>query len=152
MLRRGLYPLLLVLAMAMMGTAFLASTASPAQAGDLVVNVSGLVTTTPETFPFPVTAIVGAHVEGSATALSGFGSDNAIKGNPLDEHGYCRFPLTGSLSGSVATLSGVINFSNNPAFLGVPVTIVADAATGSIEFDFGTVVLIGTGQVVIAHQ
>jgi hypothetical protein len=149
MLRSNRYPLILILAVALMGITFLGPTAGPAQAADLVVNVSGQVTSTPGAFPFLVTLTVGAHAKGSATALSGFVFDNAI-GNPLDEHDYCLAPVTGSLSGSVVTLTGVTTFSNNPTLFGVPVRLVADAATGSIEYDFGPFVFTGTGQVVIA--
>jgi hypothetical protein len=36
--------------------------------------------------------------------------------------------------------------------IGTPVTVIADASTGSITFDFGGFILTGTGSITIRHQ
>jgi opacity protein-like surface antigen len=148
MLRSNRYPLILILAVALMGITFLGPTASPAQAADLVVNVTGEVVLF-GTFDFQL----GATARGAADALTGRGFDAPIEGAGGEGglgHDYCHFPLTGSLSGSVVTLTGTVTSSNNPADLGAAVTIIADASTGAITYDFDGVVLTGTGKVTIA--
>lgn len=99
-----------------------------------------------------LTLHVGAEASGSAAALTGRGFDTPFRGNPFGPPpGYCRFPLSGSLSGSVVTLSGAVTFSNDPTLVTTTVTITADASTGVITFDFGTLTLTGTGSVIVAH-
>ena len=100
------------------------------------------------------TVQVKAEASGTASSLGGFGTDSPINGLPKGQgpKGYCRFPLTGSLSGSKVTLSGVVSFSNVPSNIGTPVTIKGDASNGSIIFNFGGTILTGTGSVVIASQ
>ncbi len=122
--------------------------ASPVQASHkTVVAISGEVA-----LDGILTVQVGAHASGPANDLSGQGFDNPGKPPLGVPPGYCRFPLNGSLVGDVVTLDGVVTFSNDPANIGVPVAIIADASTGDITFFFDGVVLTGTGSVVIAHQ
>lgn len=126
---------------------FLGPAANPVLASDItVVTITGRVTN-----PNPAigTARVHATASGTTGSLSGMGSDNGIPGNPK---GTCTFPLTGTLTGSVVTLSGVVTFSNNPSFIGTNVTLTANASTGSITFNFGGFIFTGTGSVVIAAQ
>ncbi len=118
----------------------LGPTATPVLASDMtVVTISGRVA--------GGTLQVGAHASGTAGSLSGLGFDSPIPGTPK---GYCRIALTGSLAGSVATLSGPVIFSTVPSFVGTPVTFIGDASTGSITFNFGGSIFTGTGSVVIA--
>lgn len=119
---------------------------SPPGSPKTVVTISGDVT-----LAAGFTVHVGAAASGSAVALTGQGFDTPFRGNLTGTPGYCRFPLTGSLSGSVVTLSGAVTFSSDPTFVGVPVTITADGSTGGITFDFGPFTLTGTGSVVVAH-
>ena len=114
----------------------------PAQASnDTVVTISGTVSND------GITLHVEAQAMGpSAGSLTGQGSDSTARANAAK---YCRFPLTGSVSGNVITLSGSVVFSPDPTNLGTPVAITADASTGSITFNFGGFILTGTGSVVI---
>lgn len=90
---------------------------------------------------------IGAQASGTASSLDGLGFDSPIPGHPK---GYCRIPLTGSLSGNEIILSGKVAFSNDPSNLGTPVTFKANASNGSITFVFGAFTFTGTGSVVIA--
>ncbi len=92
---------------------------------------------------------VVAQVRGPASSLSGQGSDTPRTPPAGSNPGFCQFPLTGSVSGSLVTLSGTVTISSNPSFIGAPVTINADAGTGSIIFNFAGFVFTGTGRVVI---
>ncbi len=141
----------LVAVLAMAG--LLGRTPGSVEASNTVVSISGAVTLTGVP-GFTPTLQMGAHASGPAGSLTGQGFDSPFRGNPTatTPPGYCRFPLTGSLVGSVVTLTGTVSFSNDPTNLGVPVTIIADASTGAITFDFGSFVLTGTGSVVIAHS
>jgi hypothetical protein len=135
------------------GMSFL-SLAAPGQAETVVI--SGRVTLpagvlTPEAIP----AEVHALVSGLPAALTGDGFDSgtgasALGPAPKGGAALCRFPLAGARTGNVITVSGTVVFSPNPAFIGTPVTITANAATESIIFVFGPLTLTGTGQVVIA--
>lgn len=129
----------------------LALAATPVMAShETVVAISGEVVAVDGS---GFTVQIGAQASGPANALSGQGFDNPGKpGAPPTPVGYCRFPLSGSLVGSVVTLSGTVTFSTNPALVGAPVTIIADSSSGAITFDFAGFVLTGTGSVVIAHQ
>ncbi len=118
----------------------LGPTTNPALASDMtVVTISGRVA--------GGTLQVGAHASGPASSLSGLGFDSPIPGTPK---GYCRIALTGSLSGSMVTLSGPVIFSTDPTNNGITVTFTANASTGSIIFNFGGAIFTGTGSVVIA--
>jgi hypothetical protein len=120
----------------------LGPTTNPVWASDItVVTISGRVA--------GGTLQVGAHASGPASSLSGLGFDSPIPGTPK---GYCRIALTGSLAGSVVTLSGPVIFSTVPSLVGIPVRFTADASTGSILFNFGGTLFQGAGSVVIAAQ
>ena len=92
-----------------------------------------------------------ANASGTPSALSGQGVDSTFHGNPGGPPpGTCLFrSLTGSVSGSVVTLAGVVDASTDNTLVGVPVMIVANASTGAITFTFSTAVLTGTGVVLI---
>ncbi len=100
-----------------------------------------------------LTVHLGAAASGPAGALTGAGFDapaigsgvSSAPGNP----GFCDFPLTGSLSAGVVTLSGTVKVSSEPSLIGTPVAITADASTGSITFVFDGLTLTGTGSVSI---
>jgi hypothetical protein len=72
-------------------------------------------------------------------------------------HGY--YPMTGSIDGNVVTVAGVVADGNNPDYLGSPVEIEADIASGVMTLTFGpltggpfaggTVVVHGVGRVSI---
>jgi len=129
----------LVLSLAL-GVSFVALGATTAQASPRTgVSIAGQVSNA----SLGLTLSVQAQANGTAASLSGQGMDNSVSGGK----GYCRVPLTGSLSAGWVTLSGNITFSNDPANLGVPVTYLANSATGEIIFDFGGFVFTGTGQV-----
>ncbi len=105
---------------------------------------------------------VDAEASGTGTPVlfAGSGTDSPVNGPPKISKGYCRFPLSGSLSGSVVTLSGVVTFSNVRSVVGTPIMFRANASTGSITFIFGpslgtggeTFTFTGTGSVVIASK
>ncbi len=126
--------------------------AAPGQAE--TIGISGKVTLPAGAlFPGspPITVELGARVSGSPAALTGHGFDSGEEGLPLGPPpGLCRFPLAGARTGNVIIVSGTVVFAVNPAFIGTPVTITANAATESIIFLFGPLTLTGTGQVVIA--
>ncbi len=118
---------------------------SPPGSPMTVVTISGAVT-------IPgFTTQVRAQAAGTAAALTGLGSDSPGKPPGVVPPGYCRFPLTGSVASGVVTLRGTVTFSNDPSLVGTTVTITADASTGGITFVFGTLTLMGTGSVVVAH-
>ncbi len=128
------------------GLAFLALGASSALASQTTATVSGTVTLAPG-LSLQVTAAASGT---SASSLSGQGIDSTFHGNPGGPPpGTCGFPLTGSVSGGVVTLSGAVTRSTNPSLVGIPVTVIGDASTGAITFLFDGFTLTGTGTVVI---
>ncbi len=128
-------------------------TMNSARASDMtVVSIKGMVSGPGGTL------IVGATVSGTPDSLSGVGFDNGAgpgSATPGSPKGYCRFPLTGSLTGGVVTLNGTVAFSNFkgvPSFVGTPVSFTAvpsTGPTGSITFNFGGFIFTGTGSVVV---
>jgi hypothetical protein len=77
-------------------------------------------------------AQVKAVVQGEdASSLAGevrqFGAGGA--------HGY--WPATGSITGNLVTLSGVVADSNIPSFIGSPVELEANSSTGAITVALG---------------
>ncbi len=107
------------------------------------VNIAGQVSIAGSTLTLQ------ANARGTSASLTGSGVDTTFHGG-VPPPGTCEFPLTGSISGSVVTLSGAVSKSTDPTLVGASVLIVADAATGSITFTFGGVfVLTGTGTVQI---
>ncbi len=136
-----------VLAVAFLAMSFLGPTGIPVQAASPTnVHVSGAVT-----LPSGFTLQLTANASGTPSSLSGQGVDSTFHGNPGGPPpGTCIFNnLTGSVSGSVVTLTGSVTSSTNNALVGTSVKIIADASTGSIVFDFGAFVLTGTGIVLI---
>ena len=96
------------------------------------------------------TVSVRAHASGTLSSLSGGGTDSPPPAaSPPGNPGVCQFPLTGSISGTIVTLSGTVTQSSVPSFIGTSVSITANAATGAITFVFGGDSLTGTGTVVI---
>jgi len=122
-------------------TSALALTASVAARPVVTVSIAGMVES-----PDGVLRLnVQAWARGTLASLAGKGMDTPIGIGP----GECTVPLTGSAVGSVVTLSGAITQATDPSNLGVTVTFIADASTGSITFNFGGFVLEGTGLVVL---
>ena len=79
----------------------------------------------------PVTLWLNFDVYGSdVSALAGdgkaFGSSGA----------HIEWSLTGSMDGDVVTLTGVATDANNPALIGIPGSMVANAATGEVTFSW----------------
>jgi hypothetical protein len=72
----------------------------------------------------------------------------------MDVYGRMRAwrPLTGALAGNQLTLSGTVAFSSDPTLVGIHATVTASISTGAITFNFGGIVLTGTGSVVVAHR
>jgi len=111
------------------------------------VTLSGVVTGPLGSFT------VRAEASGITSFLSGDGSDSPPPGpSPPGNPSACHFTLTGSISGTTATLSGAFDQSSNPALVGLTIVITADASTGFITF---TVVAFGltdtgTGTVTIS--
>ncbi len=108
------------------------------------VTLSGVVTGPAGTFT------IRAEASGSTSSLSGDGTDSpppGASGNP----GVCHFTLTGSISGTVVTLSGAFDQSSIPSLIGLPIVITADASTGSLIFSVagGAIIETGTGTVTI---
>lgn len=141
--------------MILVTVAFLGVTATPAHATHkTVVSVSGKVTNT----DLGLTLQIGATASGPGRSLSGQGFDAPTPGTPVvpgTPAGYCRIDLpTGSVSGDVVSLSGSVEFSNDPAAnpVGTPVSYTANADTGEIIFDFAGFIFTGTGELLIAHQ
>lgn len=118
--------------------------ATSAMAGPpTTVNIDGQVSIAGSTLT------LSANAAGTSASLTGRGVDSTFHGAGPPA-GTCVFPLTGSISGSVVTLSGAVRQSSDPTLVGASVLIVADAGTGSITFTFaGVFVLTGTGTVVI---
>jgi hypothetical protein len=54
--------------------------------------------------------------------------------------------------GTTLTLTGTVALSTDPSLVGTVATITADTSTGAITFNFGGIILTGTGSVVVAHQ
>lgn len=129
------------LAIGLVATAIFTTVATSATASSGTgVSIAGKVSNA----SLGLTLSVQAQAHGAtAASLSGQGMDNSVAGGK----GYCTIPLTGSVTGNVATLSGTVSFSNDPANLGVPVTFTADASTGAITFDFGGFIFTGNGSV-----
>lgn len=96
------------------------------------------------------TVSVRAHASGTASSLSGGGTDSpppapSPPGNPA----VCQFPLTGSISANVVTLSGTVTQSSVRAEIGTPVTFMANASTGAITWTFDGFIFTGPGTVEI---
>ena len=111
-----------------------------------IVNISGQVSID------GVTVTVRAHASGTPSALSGAGTDtpdslSKFAGNPL----VCHWPVTGSVSAGVVTLAGIATQSSVRAEIGTPITLTADASTGSITWTFDGLTLTGTGTVDIRN-
>jgi hypothetical protein len=112
--------------------------------GSTTVTISGQVSIG------TLTVTVRAHASGTASSLSGGGTDSpppaaVPPGNP----GVCQFPLSGSTDGTTVTLSGTVTQSSVHSLIGTPVSITADTS-GSITFVFDGLTLTGTGTVVIS--
>ena len=105
------------------------------------VHISGVVTLAPG-FSLQLTA----NASGTPSSLSGQGLDSTFHGH-IPPPGTCEFPLTGSVTGNVVTLTGTVTQASDKTLIGTAVSIVADASTGAITFHFGGFVLTGTGQV-----
>ncbi len=112
-------------------------------AGGTTVTISGQVV-----LPGAFTVTLRAHASGTASSLSGGGTDSPPPNIPPGNPGVCQFPLTGSTDGTTVTLSGTVTQSSTPSAIGTPVTITADTS-GAITFNFGGAILTGTGTVVI---
>jgi hypothetical protein len=67
----------------------------------------------------------------SASLLTGEGRHTGSGGV------IANWSATGSISGDIVTLSGVVTSINNPDYAGSPGAVVANAATGAITFYFG---------------
>ncbi len=95
------------------------------------------------------TVTVRAHASGTASSLSGGGTDSPPPAaSPPGNPGVCQFPLAGSLTSSTSVdLTGTVTQSSGP-FVGTTVEIMADTS-GAIMFNFGGTILAGTGTVVI---
>ena len=106
------------------------------------VHISGEVTLAPG-FSLQLTA----NASGTPSSLSGQGVDSTFHQGPVSPPGTCEFPLTGSVTGNVVTLTGTVTQASDKTLIGTPVSIVADASTGAITFHFGGFVLTGTGNV-----
>jgi hypothetical protein len=124
-----------------------------AAASQSVVTLSANVTIVPGQGLPAFTVRVGAHASGPANGLTGRGFDTPFQGNPTGTPGYCRFDvLTGSLVGDLLTLTGTVAFSSDPSLVGIRASITANSSTGAITFNFGGIILTGTGSVVVAHR
>ena len=117
--------------------------------------------------PPPTTIGISGKVSGSsgtvALEATAKGTTSSLVGRGAGVHinfaSEARFTLTGSISGSVVTLTGAVTQSGFAALIGTPVSIVADASTGTITHIFGpiaggplagvTLTFTGTGTVVI---
>ncbi len=118
----------------------------PVSAADLtVVTVMGNVTG-------DFTAHLGAVARGPADALTGTGFDappigSGNSGAPGSNPGFCVFPLTGSVSAGVVSLSGAVKESSDETLIGLPVKVTANTSAGSITFVIGPFTATGTGSV-----
>jgi hypothetical protein len=90
---------------------------------------------------------VRAHATGTTSSLSGGGTDSPPPNSPPGNPAVCQFPLTGSMSGSVVTLNGVVTQSSVRMEIGTTITLTADASTGEIKWNFGDDRFTGTGTV-----
>ncbi len=116
-------------------------------AGSTTVTISGQVSI--GTF----TVTVRAHASGTASSLSGGGTDSPPPAaSPHGNPGVCQFPLAGSTDGTTVTLSGTVTQSSIHSLIGLPVTITADTSTGFITFHIGPFTVSGTGTVVIRNS
>ena len=109
------------------------------------VTISGTVSSAAVGF----TVSIRAHASGTTTSLSGGGTDSPPPNVPPGNPAVCQWPLTGSVSGSVVSLTGTVTQSSVRAEIGTPITLTADASTGAITWTFGPFPLTGTGTVEI---
>lgn len=140
---------LATLLLALAATILPNSAATPAEASHrMAVHIDGDVTNA----GLGLTLHVSATGSGTPSSLTGYGVDvpptgagvSAAPGNP----GVCAIKFTsGSVTGSVATMSGTVVATSEAEFLGAPVTITANASTGAITFVFGPFTFTGTGSV-----
>lgn len=89
---------------------------------------------------------ISITVEGPRDDLSGDAWDFAPGADPAS--GACYYTQEGSADSESVELSGIVLFSNTPAFLNAPVTTVANFKTGEITWTFAGFVFTGTGTVV----
>lgn len=122
------------------GTGLLAPTS---RAATTTVHIQGQVTSA----ELGMTLVVEAQASGGPKSLSGIGMDTPIGIGS----GECTIPLAGSIKNGVIKLSGVVTQSSDPSNLGAPVTFTADAASGSIKFNFAGFIFTGTGMVLIEN-
>ncbi len=95
-------------------------------------------------------ATVLAQVQGTASSLSGQGTDSPPPPtSPAANPGVCQFPLTGTNDGTTITLKGVTTQSSIPSFVGLSVTVTAVISTQFITFNIGPFTVSGTGTVAI---
>ena len=111
---------------AVAGGAVLAAPQSPVAVSIKAQNLEG---TRPD--GGPVTLWLNFDVSGNdVSALAGdgkaFGSSGA----------HIEWSLRGSMDGDVVTLTGVATDANNPALIGMPGSMVANAATGTVTFSW----------------
>jgi hypothetical protein len=79
----------------------------------------------------PVTLRLNFDVYGNdVSALAGDGKAASTTG------AHIEWSLTGSIEGDVVTLTGVATDANNPALIGMPGSMVANAATGTVTFSW----------------
>ena len=108
------------------------------------------------TRPDGTTVVIKAKAVATGADLSSLSGDGRHLGSG-GVHAY--WPVTGSAAGDVVTLAGVVTEVNNPVYVGSPIEIVGNAATGMVTLRFGplaggrfaghTIVAEGPGQVSI---
>jgi hypothetical protein len=124
-------------------------TATPAWASPAVtVQITADVTDSAIACTLPISASVSGQ---SSSSLSGAGIDGSqCIGAPSFPPAECVWALTGSVAGSVVTLTGtVVQSSDHNGEVGTPVMLTANGSTGTVVWTFGGLTFTGTGTVAI---
>ncbi len=127
---------------------FASSLAFAREEGGVLAHVHGTVFLTKASGPplnlprgFPIEINIDAA--GRRDALSGAGWDTG-DADSKDQSGACFFAQRGKLQGNELRVHGAVFFSNTKAFVGAPVTTVANLETGETTWTFAGLVFAGT--------
>lgn len=96
--------------------------------------------------------VIDVTALGDKSDLSGTGWDfESAPAVGTPSSGACLYTQRGKfrVRKTRIELSGFVLFSNDPTLLDVPVTTVADTATGEVDWTFGEFPFSGTGTVVV---
>ena len=99
--------------------------AAPPAPVSVFIKAERLEGTRPDGGPVTINRLNFDAYGNDESAVSGTGKAFSTTG------AHVEWSLTGSIDGDVVTLTGVATDANNPALIGIPGSIVANAATGT---------------------